>query len=265
MEKILIVEDDTDINNLLAKILKKQGYEVVQAFSGTEATLRLPGEDYCLILLDLMLPGLMGEDVLVKIRETGDVPVIVLSAKSALEDRVKLLNLGADDYIMKPFEKEEIIARVNSAVRRYRKYHQKIQSNAEPDSAAQNAGSANGAVQRIVGQDNATQTKEDAMENGQDEILKHKQLTLNVREREVGLNGESLNLTGHEFDILCLLMRNPNKVFSREELYEGIWQGGYYGEDNTVNMHVSNLRRKIAALTEQEYIKTVWGIGYKLV
>ncbi len=233
MERILIVEDDTDINNLLAKIMKQEGYEVVQAFSGTEASLRLFREEqgkrmiqeYALVLLDLMLPGMMGEDVLGQIRAVSEMPVIVLSAKSALEDRVKVLNMGADDYLVKPFEKAEVVARANGAIRRYHRY---------PTA-------------------------------GTKETLQYKKLTLYPERREAVLGGEALSLTGHEYDILSLLVQSPQKVFSREQLYEEIWQGGYYGEDNTVNMHVSNLRKKIAAMGEEEYIKTVWGIGYKLV
>lgn len=228
MEKILVVEDDIDINNLLTKIMKKQGFEVEQAFSGSEADLRLQMGKYDLILLDLMLPGMMGEDVIRKVRENCEVPIIVLSAKSSLEDRVNVLNLGADDYLTKPFEKDEVIARVNASLRRYRRFQ-----NNEEQSASQK--------------------------------LQYKQLTVLVEERQALVGEHELELTAHEFDILCLMLKNPGKVFSRENLYEEIWQGGYYGEDNTVNMHVSNLRKKIGARTEEEYIQTVWGIGYKLV
>ena len=255
MSKILVVEDDMDINNLLAKILKKQGYEVVQAFSGSEAALRLGLEEsdgsrlkeYSMILLDLMLPGMMGEDVLSRIRSKSQVPVMVLSAKSALEDRVNVLNMGADDYLVKPFENDEVVARVSGAVRRYERY----QSMEEPDRGNAQSGPAANA-QEMVGTDS-------------DETICYRKLVLRMREREAVLNGENLKLTGHEFDILCTLVNNPGKVYSRENLYEEIWQGGYYGEDNTVNMHISNLRKKMAAVVEEEYIKTVWGIGYKLV
>ncbi|MBR1930995.1 MAG: response regulator transcription factor [Lachnospiraceae bacterium] len=258
MNKILIVEDDTDINNLLAKIMKKQGYSVVQAFSGTEAHLRLGLDgtentqlgEYSLILLDLMLPGMMGEEVLAQIRKVSEVPVIILSARSGLEDRVKLLNMGADDYLVKPFEKDEVIARAGGAIRRYHRYRRLNTASVEGEPA--------GMPQEADGQECATPV-------ATDDILQYKQLVLHLGEREALLNGQAMSLTGHEFDILCLLMRNQGKVFSRENLYEEIWRGGYYGEDNTVNMHISNLRKKIAAVVEEEYIKTVWGIGYKLV
>lgn len=241
--KILIVEDDTDINNLLVKILKKEGYEPVQAYSGTEAWLRLENEailQYSLILLDLMLPGLMGEELIEKIREISNIPILVLSAKSALKDRVGVLNLGADDYLTKPFEKDEVATRVNSALRRYLQF-------------------GNGS-----GQEQAASGQSGDLKEGT-ETLSYKGIILYVQSREVTLHGSPLVLTAHEFDLLCLLMRHPGKVFSRESLYEQIWQNGYYGEDNTVNVHVSNLRKKIAAIDpDTEYIKTVWGIGFKL-
>lgn len=230
--KILIVEDDADISEILAKIMRLQGYVPTQAFSGSEAGLRLFSEgagreQYDLILLDLMLPGVTGEELIEKIRENSDVPIIVLSAKSALEDRVGALNLGADDYLTKPFEKEEVIARVNSTLRRYGR-----------------------------GKNQAA--------GMQEQILSYKNLKIYPEAREVTVCEKPLSLTGHEYDILCLLVQNQGKVYSRESLYELIWQGSYLGEDNTINVHVSNLRKKIAALDEEEYIKTVWGIGFKM-
>lgn len=230
--KILIVEDDPDISHILAKIMHLQGYVPTQAFSGSEANLRLFSEgtgreEYDLILMDLMLPGLPGEELIERIRETSDVPIIVLSAKSALEDRVGVLNMGADDYLTKPFEKEEVIARVNSALRRYGR-----------------------------GRKQAGTTKE--------QTLSYKNLKIYPEAREVTVCERPLSLTAHEYDILCLLVQNPGKVYSRESLYELIWQGSYLGEDNTINVHVSNLRKKIAVLDETEYIKTVWGIGFKM-
>lgn len=240
--RVLIVEDDNEINQLLAKIMKKQGYNVVQAFSGTEADLRLFAsidsksnvENFNIILLDLMLPGMKGEDLLEKIRAISDIPVIILSAKSALEDKVSLLNNGADDYITKPFEIEEVIARVNGAIKRYEKYHKVIIDTVEEDSS-------------------------------DDNCITYKKINLYKDSREVTFNGEALELTVYEYELLKLFIENPNKVFSRESLYEIIWNGDFYGEDNTVNMHISNLRKKISKVADEEYIKTVWGIGYKVV
>ncbi|RDU22286.1 DNA-binding response regulator [Anaerosacchariphilus polymeriproducens] len=226
--KILIVEDDTDINNLIAKIVEKAGHQVVQAFSGTEAQLRLEMDSFDLIILDLMLPGITGEELIELIREKAQMPILVLSAKNGLENRVNVLNLGADDYLMKPFENEEVAARVNASLRRYKKF--------SPD------------------------------KNKKAEVLNHKNIEINNDAREVFVCSKRIALTGYEYDILYLLLKNPNKVFSRESLYEEIWNGGFYGEDNTVNVHISNLRKKIAEFDkEEEYIKTVWGIGFKLV
>lgn len=227
MAKILIIEDDTDINNLLARIMGRQGHKAVQAFSGTEGKLRLELERYDLMLLDLMLPGMMGEELIREIRQTDpDLPIIVLSAKSALKDRVSVLEIGADDYLVKPFAVEEVSARVSGALRR---------------SARQ----------------------QELMEQAQ-QTLRFKDMTLDADRREVRVRGQLLNLTAHEYDILHILMQEPGKVYSRERLYELVWQGGYYGEDNTVNVHVSNLRKKIAAVDSAEYIATVWGIGFRM-
>lgn len=222
--KILIVEDDTDINRLLGKILREADYITIPAYSGTEARLLLEREMPDLIILDLMLPGISGEELLQEIRiiKRLHIPVLVLSAKNSLHDKVALLKNGADDYITKPFEPEEVIARVQASLRR-------------------------------SGKDNLA-----------DEII-YKKLKLYQSSRKVVLNEKELNLTAHEFDILFLLMQNPKKVYSRESLYELVWHGGYYGENNTVNVHISNIRKKIKEIDPTaEYIQTVYGIGFKL-
>lgn len=222
--KILIVEDDTDINRLLGKILREADYITIPAYSGTEARLLLEREMPDLIMLDLMLPGISGEELLQEIRiiKRLHIPVLVLSAKNSLHDKVALLKNGADDYITKPFEPEEVIARVQASLRRSGK-----------DTLA-------------------------------DEII-YKKLKLYQSSRKVVLNEKELNLTAHEFDILFLLMQNPKKVYSRESLYELVWHGGYYGENNTVNVHISNIRKKIKEIDQTaEYIQTVYGIGFKL-
>ena len=156
-------------------------------------------------------------------------PIIVVSAKSSLEDKVNLLNIGADDYITKPFQCEEIIARVNSQLRRYKS--------------------------------NSLQEKDNYKEVS---IYKFKDLILNEEAREVKVKDKLLALTTHEFEILSILVKNPDKVFSREMLYSEVWKNGYYGEDNSVNVHISNIRKKIKEVIEEEYIKTVWGIGFKM-
>ncbi len=225
--KILIIEDDTDINNLLKKILKTAGYDVWQAFSGTEANFYLDKEMPDLLLLDLMLPGLSGEELLHQIRQDRkcDVPVLVLSAKNALKDKVTLLGIGADDYITKPFEPEEVAARIQAALRR---------SGLRADGQAP-------------------------------EVLTYKNITLSPELRKVSVCGEELSLTAKEYEILYLLLRNPEKVYSRENLYELVWQDGYYGTDHTVNVHISNLRKKIKEHDSAgEYIQSVYGIGFRM-
>lgn len=222
---ILVVEDDADINNLLAKMLRQADYQVTQVYSGSEAALRLEHESPDLILLDLMLPGMSGEALLEKLRgePSCDAPVIILSAKTAVGDKVGLLKLGADDYITKPFEPEEVLARIEAALRRVGK------------------------------------------EATNDKPLTHRALTLSPSLRTATLAGQELALTAHEFDILELLMRQPEKVYTRESLYEQVWHGGYYGENNTVNVHVSNIRKKLKAIDpDADYIQTVYGIGFKL-
>ncbi|WP_405107357.1 response regulator transcription factor [Paenibacillus sp. FSL K6-1217] len=223
---VLVVEDDADINRLLCRMLTSEGLTAVPAFSGSEASLRMSLEDYQLILMDLMLPGMTGESLIAQIREQSTVPIIVISAKSTLEDKVGLLRLGADDYITKPFDQEEVMARVSAQLRRLQ-----YAPAAGPDG----------------------------------EMLKVRGLVMDKQRREVMLDGQVLALTKYEFELLAVLLSRPDHIFSKSELYRQIWQGTYLGDDNTINVHISNLRAKFAAITEEEYIRTIWGIGFKLV
>lgn len=223
--RILVVEDDADINALLRRILSGAGYRVESAFSGTEAQLRLRMEEYDLLLLDLMLPGLAGEALIAWLRAEKTLPVIVLSAKAGLEARVNALRIGADDFIPKPFENDEVLARVEAQLRRCRLFS-----------------SAQQAARLHIGR-----------------------LSLDCETMEAEANGRKLALTAREFAILELMMRYPRRVFTRENLYEQVWGEPYYGEDNTVNVHISNLRAKLhKADPDGEYIKTIWGIGFKM-
>ena len=223
---ILVAEDDPDINRLIGKILRNAGYEVISAFSGTEAATCLEMKAFDLLLLDLMMPGMDGERLLTELREKKgmNTPVLILSAKAALADKVRLLTEGADDYMTKPFEPEELLARVGAILRRSHKKEEKA-----------------------------------------DEVLKHKNLRLYPASHQIRVCGQEISLTKHEFELLHVMLQSPGKVFSREMLYEQVWQGGYYGEDNSVNVHISNIRKKISAVDQTtEYIKTVWGIGFKI-
>lgn len=222
---ILVVEDDPDINRLLCRILTDGGYDVRPAFSGSEAVLWAEQYEYDLVLLDLMLPGLTGEEFIAQMRRKKTMPILVLSAKAGLEDRVNVLRLGADDFISKPFDNAEVLARVEAQLRRYRQF-----------SAPAEAG----------------------------EVLRLGDLVLDREAVRVTAGGKDVTLTAREFEILALLLSHPKKVYTREQLYENVWGGEYMGDDNTVNVHISNLRSKLGKVSDREYIKTVWGIGFKM-
>ena len=225
--QILVVEDDNSINELLCTILKKEGYQVTSAFSGTEAKLRLEQGEYDLLLLDLMLPGITGEELIDTLRKDKTIPVIVISAKTAMEDRIGVLKSGADDFISKPFDVGEVLARVQAQLRRYREF--------------------------------SAQEKEEHI------ILKYKDLVLDPETVTVTVAGNPVQLTAREFKILQLLMSYPKKVFTKENLFTHVWNEEFFGGDNTVNVHISNLRAKLAKYHEgEEYIKTDWGIGFKM-
>lgn len=222
MKKILIIEDDTDINNLMAECLHKAGYGCTQAFSGTEGLLHAQHGAFDLIILDLMLPGLDGEAVLPQIRGEQTAPVIVVSAKDSLDSKVELLTAGADDYITKPFEVQEFLARVGVQLR------------------------------RTGGTESHPKT------------LRHHDLVLNKSTYTAAAGGTELSLTRQEFKILELLLSHPDQVFSKQDIYDYAWDDLYIGEDKTINVHISNIRKKLKAVTDREYIETVWGIGFKL-
>lgn len=222
---VLIVEDDPDINNLLKRILERAKLNYIQAYSGTEAKLILEAKKVDLVLLDLMLPGIRGEELISSIRQDKKlkIPIITISAKVSVDDKVKVLESGADDYIAKPFDPNEVLARINVALRRI--YPQACQTG----------------------------------------TYKHRELSLDRGSRRVLCKDKEIELTAHEFDLLEILMQSPDTVFSRERLYQMVWKSGYYGEDNTINVHMSNIRKKLAAASSEKYIETVWGIGFKLI
>lgn len=222
MENILIVEDDANINELLKEALSKEGYECEQAFSGTEARMLLEQKTYSVVLLDLMLPGITGEQVLKEIRSKGNTPVIVLTAKDDMDEKIDLLTGGADDYITKPFEIKEVLARIQVQLR-----HKK--------------------------------------EEVPQKVLSHKQLVLNRESFSVTIDGKEIpQFTKQELAILELLLKNPKQVFSKEAIFEYAWNEPYMGETKTLDVHISNIRKKIKKITTEEYIETVWGIGYRL-
>lgn len=223
MTKILVVEDDKEINKLVSDFLISNGYEVKSLFDGLKATDAVKNEGVDLVILDLMLPYKNGDMVLSDIRKTSNIPVIIVSAKETTQNKIDLLRLGADDYMTKPFDLEEVLARIESNLRRA--------------SFGQNSGNTLGF-------------------NG---------LTIDENNNVATLDGTELSLTAKEFAILLMLLKYPDKVFSKANLFESIWKEEYIAEDNALNVHVSNLRAKLKNISpDKDFIDTVWGIGYRL-
>lgn len=243
MSKILIVEDDNDINSMISVALGREGYECVSAYSGTEGILRLEHEDYDLVILDLMLPGVEGNEVLKRTREKKNVPFIVLSAKDELDTKVELLTLGANDYMTKPFEIKELLARVQVQLR--------MSSVMAASGVGGTSAGGNSADGSVAG-------------NAVKQTLDYEELSLDLNSKSLDVNGNQVSLTAQEYKIMELFLKNPGKVFSKNEIYEYAWDDYYMGEDKTIYVHISNIRQKMKKYTENEYIETVWGLGFKL-
>jgi len=223
MEKILIIEDDIHISQMLCELLGQNGYEPIAAYSGTEALLILPQGGFSLILLDLMLPGKTGEEVLAEIRTNLTTPVIVITARTDKETTTQLLRAGADDYLAKPFDNNELLARIDVQLRR------------------------------------STPQVPDASQ------LSHKNLILDTDAFDALVGDKKAGLSKREYELLHLMMSHPNKVFTKNNLYESVWGGEFFGDDNTINVHISKLRGKLNAISpDMDYIQTVWGIGFKM-
>lgn len=220
---ILVVEDDNDINKLLCDIIQNSGYIPQSAYSGTEAMIYLERQKWDMVLLDLMLPGMTGEEILTKISEEIPVPVMIISAKSEQQVKIDALRTGADDYITKPFDIEEVSARIDSHLRRYRLMSQ------------------------------SSSTKE----------LRLKDICVDIDSKTVIVNGVELYFTAREYSILVLLMSSPKKVYTKPNLFESVWNEDFHGDDNTINVHMSNIRSKLSiANPSEQYIETIWGVGY---
>ena len=227
MSNILVCDDDKEIVDAIEIYLKNEGYRIFKAYDGEEAIRILHKEDIQLLIMDIMMPKLDGIHATLKIRDYSSIPIIILSAKSEEMDKILGLNVGADDYVTKPFNPLELIARVKSNLRRYTKL-----------------GSLNtddNAVFRIGG------------------------LSINDDTKEVSVDGEPVKLTPIEYSILLLLAKNPGRVFSINQIYENIWNEEAIGADNTVAVHIRHIREKIEINPKDpRYLKVVWGVGYKI-
>lgn len=229
MNHVLVVEDDKEIREGVEIYLKSQGYEVFQAADGVEGLEVIEKEDIHLAIVDIMMPRMDGISMVVKLREKYDFPVIFLSAKSEEVDKIMGLNMGADDYVTKPFTPMELLARVNSQLRRYRRFMGRLGDKEE-----------NSRIHTIGG------------------------LEINEDNVEVIVDGEPVKMTPIEYKILLLLMKNPGRVFSAEEIYERVWNERAINTD-TIMVHVRNIREKIEVNPrEPKYLKVVWGVGYKI-
>ena len=225
MNCVLIVEDDSDINNFINDYFVIKGYSTIQAFSGTEGLLRLKNErDICCVILDLMLPGLSGEEIIQEVRKVSDVPIITVSAKNEEEAKIEVLKLGADDFLLKPFNLEELQLKVERNIQKYLNQQVSYKKNEE-----------------------------------------FKNIILNQDTREVFVDGRNVYFTSKEFDILMLLIQNPNKIISKEKIFKEVWHEDYCIDTQTVTVHIKNIRKKIKEINPTTpTIETVWGIGFKI-
>lgn len=217
MKEILVVEDDMDIHTLIKEVLQKQRYKVISAYSGTEAISIIKERNIDLILLDLMLPGLGGEEIINKVK---DIPIIVISAKVSLEDKVNVLLKGANDYITKPFDTEELMARIRVQLR--------------------------------------------IKDNKKNRELKYKNMVLDPNSHILFIKDRKVNLTKTEYAILKQLLLTPKQVITKTQLLELISIDTPDCDENSLKVHISNLRKKIKSITEEEYIESIWGIGFKM-
>ena len=224
MSRILIIEDSADINALLAETLQSAGFETESAYDGLNGQKAALSGGFDLVITDIMLPYICGDEILRKLREKSNLPVIVISAKDMVSTKIDLLRMGADDYITKPFDLGEVVARVENALRR------------------------SGGTSAKAGT-----------------VLRYKDIELDCSDMRVTVGGREVKCTAKETLILEMLLRNPDKVFTKSNIYESVWQEAYLGDDNAVKTHISNLRSKLERLSPgSQYIETVWGLGYRL-
>lgn len=224
--RVLIVEDDPSINDVISSALAQDGYVCTCAYSGTEARMVVEsGESFDIVLCDLMLPGLSGEELIARIRERCDAPILVASAKGEASDRVALLRMGADDYVVKPFDLDELLARIEALLRRSAAFRQPVSTGRS---------------------------------------MSFRRWSIDEESRGFTAAGASVHLTRTEFDIVCALVRHPKKVYTKRELFEMVRNEEALSDEKTINTHVSNIRTKLKGTGTEGHIETVWGIGFKL-
>ncbi len=220
MKKILIIEDDKNINDMIKALLLSNGYETLSAYSGTEGVM-IHDNKVDLILLDLMLPGKTGEEIVEELKAKNNAPIIVMSAIHDVDKKIDLFDLGADDYITKPFDNKELLARI------------KVQLNHN--------------------------------QNSSNNILKFKDIILDTLNYTVICNSQNITLTKNEFELLKAFMEHPNQVLTKSNLFDLVWGNLESADDNTLNVHISKIRNKLAECNPKcEYIETVWSVGYRL-
>lgn len=229
MYNILVVDDDREIVKAIEIYLSKEGYNILKSYDGKEALTQLTQNEIHLVILDVMMPNKDGFETLEEIRKTKTIPVIMLSAKSEDYDKIAGLNIGADDYVTKPFNPLELIARVNSCIRRY-----------------VNFGSIN-------------------VKKEETNILKSGDLIIDDDMKKVEVDRKEIKLTATEYNILKFLLKNKGKVFSISQIYENVWNEESYGAENIIAVHIRHIREKIEINPkEPKYLKVIWGIGYKI-
>ena len=225
LEKIMVVDDDKNICELIRLYLEKEQYSVVIANDGNQAIAKFAEESPALILLDIMMPGLDGWQVCREIRKKSNVPIIMITAKGETFDKVLGLELGADDYVVKPFDTKEIIARIKAVLRR--------------------TGAAGAASENPVRE------------------VSYDKMTVNMTRYELKVDGKAIDTPPKELELLFHLASNPNRVYTRDQLLDEVWGFEYYGDSRTVDVHIKRLREKLEGVSDKWNLKTVWGVGYK--
>ena len=237
MYNILVVDDDKEIVKAIEIYLGKENYKIIKAYDGEQALEEIKKNEIQLVILDIMMPNKDGIETLEEIRKDKNIPVIMLSAKSEDVDKINGLNVGADDYVTKPFNPVELIARVNALIRRYTKF----------------------------GGENNENNSDTASSQKEENIIRNGELIINDDLKQVIVDGKEVKLTPTEYNILKFLTKNKGKVFSIEEIYTNVWDGECYAAENVIAVHIRHIREKIEINPkEPKYLKVIWGVGYKI-